>query len=442
MLTLQQFIDGRFIDPVSGRWFDKIDPAIGRVVAQVPDGDGRDVDAAVEAAARAFPRWSRTPAAERARLLLSIADRIDANLDRLALAESIDGGKAPSAVADGGDSARGVQLPLLRRGRPAVPLRGVPHRRARPSTTRCASRAASAGLLSPWNLPLYLFTWKVAPALATGNTVVAKPSELTPTTAHLLAEICQEVGPAAGRASTSSTATATRSAPRWSPIPAVPTISFTGGTAVGAEIAEGGGAAVQEADPGTGRQEPQHHLRRRRPGRRAADEPARRVRQPGRNLPVRLAHLRRGDRFIRISSRHSRRQARRLKVGDPLEPASTRGADLAAAIWTGCRPTSSWRRKRAAGCCAAAASPKSGRRALQGRGLPGADGDRRSGRGLPRQSGGDLRPGRDDHAVPHGGRGGRATPTPRRSACRRRCGRATWAGRIASRSSWSAARCG
>ena len=93
MLTIQHFIDGRYVDPVSGEWFDKSDPATGQTVARVPDGDGRDVDAAVAAAVRAFPRWSRTPVAERARLLSAIADRIDARLEELALAECIDGGK-------------------------------------------------------------------------------------------------------------------------------------------------------------------------------------------------------------------------------------------------------------------------------------------------------------------------------------------------------------
>src|SRR5437764_13342141 len=95
MLTIQHFIDGRHMDAASGQWFDKTDPATGQVVASVPDGDGRDVDAAVAAAARAFPRWSRTPIAERSRLLLAIAERIDSRADELALAECVDGGKPP-----------------------------------------------------------------------------------------------------------------------------------------------------------------------------------------------------------------------------------------------------------------------------------------------------------------------------------------------------------
>src|SRR5271170_563788 len=92
MLTIRQFIDGKHADPASAEWFDKIDPATGQVVARVPDGDNRDVNAAVRAAVRAFPAWSRTPTAERSRLLLAIADKIDANLEKLALAECVDGG--------------------------------------------------------------------------------------------------------------------------------------------------------------------------------------------------------------------------------------------------------------------------------------------------------------------------------------------------------------
>src|SRR5947209_7830662 len=93
MRTIQHYIDGRYVDAASGLTFAKIDPATGETVAQVPDGDARDVDAAVAAAVRAFPRWSRTPTAERSRLLLAIADRINARLEELALAECIDGGK-------------------------------------------------------------------------------------------------------------------------------------------------------------------------------------------------------------------------------------------------------------------------------------------------------------------------------------------------------------
>jgi aminomuconate-semialdehyde/2-hydroxymuconate-6-semialdehyde dehydrogenase len=235
MLTIQHFIDGRHVDAAGGQSFEKHDPATGQVVARVPDGDGREVDAAVAAAARAFPRWSRTPTAERTRLLLALADRIDAHREKLALAECTDGGKPLRW-------ARAVEIP-----RAAANFRffatAVEHFHSEAYRTdqvalnyTLRQPRGVAGVLSPWNLPLYLFTWKVAPALATGNTVVAKPSELTPTTAHLLTEICQEVGLPPGVLNVVH-GYGTKVGAALVAHPGVPTISFTGGTAVGAEIA-------------------------------------------------------------------------------------------------------------------------------------------------------------------------------------------------------------
>lgn len=236
MRAIRHFIDGRHADAASGQSFEKIDPATNKPCALVPDGDERDVKAAVAAARRASRGWSRTPTAERARLLLAIADRIDARRDELALAECVDGGKplkrareveVPRAAANFRYFAAAVQAfhsEAFRTDRLAInyTLR-QPH--------------GVAGLLSPWNLPLYLFSWKIAPALATGNTVVAKPSELTPTTADMLADIAQDVGlpPGVfnvvhGRGHTVGAALVAH--------PDVPAISFTGGTAVGAEIAK------------------------------------------------------------------------------------------------------------------------------------------------------------------------------------------------------------
>jgi aminomuconate-semialdehyde/2-hydroxymuconate-6-semialdehyde dehydrogenase len=236
MRFIQNFIDGRYVDAVPGQSFEKADPATGEPIARVPDGDARDVEAAVAAAARAFPRWSRTPVAERARLLLAIADRIDARLEELAMAECTDGGKPirrartaeiPRAAANFRFFAAAAQTfhsEAYRTDQQAI------------NYTLRQPRGV-AGLLSPWNLPLYLFTWKVAPALATGNTVVAKPSELTPTTAHLLTEIFQEVGVPPGVFNVVH-GYGHKVGAALVAHPAVPTISFTGGTAIGAEIAK------------------------------------------------------------------------------------------------------------------------------------------------------------------------------------------------------------
>src|SRR5262249_29736671 len=147
--------------------------------------------AAVHAAAAAFPAWSRTPAAERSRLLLEIARRIEADLEPLARAECTDTGK-PLRLA------RTVDIP-----RAASNFRffatAVLHAHSEAYRTDALALNSPlrqprgvAGLIAPWNLPLYLLSWKIAPALATGNTAVAKPSELTPTTAHLLTEICND----------------------------------------------------------------------------------------------------------------------------------------------------------------------------------------------------------------------------------------------------------
>jgi aminomuconate-semialdehyde/2-hydroxymuconate-6-semialdehyde dehydrogenase len=239
MPTILNYIAGRHVEPAGGQYLDKTEPATGRVIARVPDSDDRDVNAAVDAAVKAFPAWSQTPSAERSRLLLAIADRIDANLDRLAEAETADTGK-PLRLA------KAVDIP-----RAAANFRffatAVLH--AHTETYRSDGLALNytlrqprgvAGLISPWNLPLYLFSWKVAPALATGNTVVAKPSELTPTTAHLLTEFCTEIGLPPGVFNVVHGHGA-RAGAALVGHPKVPTISFTGGTKTGAEIARSAG---------------------------------------------------------------------------------------------------------------------------------------------------------------------------------------------------------
>jgi aminomuconate-semialdehyde/2-hydroxymuconate-6-semialdehyde dehydrogenase len=236
MLPIKNFIDGKHVEPISGKSFDKIDPATGHAIVRVPDSDGRDVDRAVEAAVKAFPAWSRTPAAERSRLLLAIAERIEKNLDRLAEAECSDTGK-PLRLAKAVDIPRAASN--FRFFATAIlHFHSEAYRTDQLALNYTLNQPRGvAGLISPWNLPLYLFTWKVAPALATGNTAVAKPSELTPATAHLLTELCQEAGLPPGVFNVvhgygAKVGAAIVAHPR------VPTISFTGGTATGAEIAK------------------------------------------------------------------------------------------------------------------------------------------------------------------------------------------------------------
>lgn len=235
MKTLANYIDGELASPTAGRYLDVLEPATGRTFARAPDSGEEDVERAVGAAVRAFPEWSLARAVERSNVLLRIADLIDARLEDLAMAESTDTGK-PVALA------RALDIP-----RASANFRffatAILHTHADAHHTdtdafnyTLRQPRGVAGLISPWNLPLYLLSWKIAPALATGNSAVAKPSELTPLTAHMLGEICREAGLPRGvlnivhgRGSEAGASLVRH--------PAVTTISFTGGTATGAAIA-------------------------------------------------------------------------------------------------------------------------------------------------------------------------------------------------------------
>ena len=235
MKKILNYIGGGLRQPVSGEFFDNINPAEGKAYSLVPDSDERDVSNAVAAAVDAFPAWSAMPAAERSNYLLAIADAIDRKLDDLALAESIDNGK-PVSLARRMDIPR-ASANMRFFATAALHFSGDAHLTGSEAINYTShSPVGVAGCISPWNLPLYLFTWKIAPALAAGCTVVAKPSELTPMTAYLMSEICRDVnlpagvlnivhgtGPKAGQAIVEH--------------PEVKAISFTGGTVTGKKIA-------------------------------------------------------------------------------------------------------------------------------------------------------------------------------------------------------------
>ena len=238
-MKIANSIGGELVEPADGAYFDDVDPATGAVCAQVPDSDERDVARAVEAAHRAFKGWSGTPAAERSSLLGHLADLIEGDLDELARLESIDTGK-PLSVARSVDIPRAVAN--FRFFATAILHTSGQSHQTDTTALNFTLRAPRgvAGLISPWNLPLYLFSWKVAPALATGNTAVGKPSELTPMTAHRLAELSIEAGMPPGvlnivhgRGEKAGAAIVSH--------PDVPTISFTGGTDTGARIARTAG---------------------------------------------------------------------------------------------------------------------------------------------------------------------------------------------------------
>ena len=190
---LENFIGGNFIGPLSGNFIDNVNPATGAVYGQVPDSNSKDIDAAVKAAKKAFPAWSVMPVEKRFDILNKIASLIDENLDALALAETNDNGKPlwlsklvdiPRASSNFRFFATGIMH--FASESHAMEDRGVNYTLRQP--------IGIVGCISPWNLPLYLFTWKIAPALAAGNCVIAKPSEVTPVSAFLLGRICKEAG--------------------------------------------------------------------------------------------------------------------------------------------------------------------------------------------------------------------------------------------------------
>src|SRR5438552_3424377 len=235
MFEIPNFINGRRVAAASGGWLDNTEPATGRVYAHVADSDARDVEAAAQAAQAAFGAWSRTPVAERSRILLEVARLIDADLENLAHAESVDNGK-PLRLAKAVDIPRAASN--FRFFATAILHFHTEAYRTDSLALNYTLRQPRgvAGLISPWNLPLYLFTWKVAPALAAGCTAVAKPSDLTPMTAHLLTELCQQAGLPPGVLNVVH-GHGSRAGAAIVSHPAIRTLSFTGGTVTGAEIA-------------------------------------------------------------------------------------------------------------------------------------------------------------------------------------------------------------
>jgi aminomuconate-semialdehyde/2-hydroxymuconate-6-semialdehyde dehydrogenase len=232
---LANFINGEFAAPVSGAYFHDINPATEEVIAEIPDSGAEDVDRAVAAARAAFPGWSRTPAADRSKVLLRLADLIERNFDELARLESCDNGKTIS-LARRLDIPRAVQN--FRFFATAILHQETEAHMTDASALNYTLRQplGVAGLISPWNLPLYLLSWKIAPAIASGNTCVAKPSEMTPLTANRLAELSVGAGIPAGVINIvhglGPKAGAAIAAHRD-----VPLLSFTGGTATGAKVA-------------------------------------------------------------------------------------------------------------------------------------------------------------------------------------------------------------
>ncbi len=235
MEKILNYIDGRLLVPSKGKYLDNYDPSTGKVYSTLPDSDEEDVELAVEAAEKAFPAWSAMKKEDRADWILKLADELEKRLEDFAKAETIDNGK-PLWLSRSVDIPRAVSN-LSFFATASLHFASESHSmEGQAINYTLRDPIGIAGCISPWNLPLYLFTWKIAPALAAGNCVVSKPSEITPMTAYMLSQLCVEIGfpkgvlniihglgPKVGSAIVSH--------------PNIKAISFTGGTKTGAEIA-------------------------------------------------------------------------------------------------------------------------------------------------------------------------------------------------------------
>ena len=235
MQKILNYIGGEFQEAISGKLLDNVDPSVGKVYSTLPDSAAADVDLAVRASKKAFADWAGMPVENRSKLLNKLADLMERDLEKLALAECIDNGKPlwlaretdiPRAISNFRFFAAAAQT--FTNESTGVSNRFLNYTLRQP--------VGIIGCISPWNLPLYLITWKIAPALATGNCVIAKPSEITPMTAFLLCELAEEAGIPAGVLNMvhglgGSVGEA------LSAHPEIKAISFTGGTVTGRKVA-------------------------------------------------------------------------------------------------------------------------------------------------------------------------------------------------------------
>ncbi len=236
MEKLQNFVNGEYCAPTTGQYIDNFEPATGKVYSLIPNSGAEDVQNAVDAAEKAFPIWSGMSSTERSKILIRLSAGIEARMDEFAQAESRDNGK-PVSLASHVDIPRAVSnfhffaTAIVHYASESHQMEGlgVNYTLRKP--------IGIVGCISPWNLPLYLFSWKIAPALAAGNCVIAKPSEVTPYTAYLLGKVAQEAGMPPGvlnilHGEGGSVGDAIVKHPK------IKAISFTGGTATGKYIAQ------------------------------------------------------------------------------------------------------------------------------------------------------------------------------------------------------------
>ena len=237
MISIKNFINGSYCESLTKDWLEVINPSNGEIYAKLPNSNTQDVHQAYLAAEKAFHSWSKTSVDQRSDILAKIAELIENQMEILAAAESMDNGKPISL-------ARAVDIPRAAYNfkffsQAVTQFYSESHEQISDKSINYTLRQplGVVGCISPWNLPLYLFTWKIAPALAAGNCVVAKPSEVTPYTAFLLADICNKAGLPKGVLNIvhglgKSTGQAIVEHPE------IKAISFTGGSETGAHIAK------------------------------------------------------------------------------------------------------------------------------------------------------------------------------------------------------------
>lgn len=235
MEKLQNYINGEYCNPNQGNYIDNYEPATGKVYSLIPNSDDKDVELAVQAAEKAFPIWSAMSIEQRSAILIKVSEGIHNRMEEFVQAESKDNGKPvslaahvdiPRAISNFHFFATGI-LHFASESH-AMEGEGINYTTRKP--------IGVVGCISPWNLPLYLFTWKIAPALAAGNCVIAKPSEVTPYTAYLLGKVLSEAGLPPGvlniiHGMGNSVGDAIVKHPK------IKAISFTGGTKTGEYIA-------------------------------------------------------------------------------------------------------------------------------------------------------------------------------------------------------------
>jgi aminomuconate-semialdehyde/2-hydroxymuconate-6-semialdehyde dehydrogenase len=235
MEKIQNFINGAYCPPANDQYIDNFEPATGQVYCLIPNSDDRDVELAVKAAEAAFPAWSAMSIEERGAVMMRVSKGIEARMDEFVAAESRDNGK-PVSLAAHVDIPRAVSnfhffataIEHFASESHNMVGEGINYTLRKP--------IGIVGCISPWNLPLYLFSWKIAPALAAGNCVIAKPSEVTPYTAYLLGQVCKDAGMPDGVLNIlhglgGSVGDAMVKHPK------IKAISFTGGTKTGEYIA-------------------------------------------------------------------------------------------------------------------------------------------------------------------------------------------------------------